>query len=380
MIMKHRFFAVAAALVLGAGISTLVAQRQNAPAPAPAAPSQNPPAQPATPTADPYANNAAAGTMTFPLAAPAGTDSNALMVAPPGAVNQGAFDPSTWKYGPAFTPPPGAKVWNPVKAKMVQGGKVTGGTVFGATDPGTYCAMANAGYDFIWTEMQHDQHDWGAVARMWRTCPNAKAVPGVRVAYTDEREIQHALDAGALVLVVPTVDTVEEAIEARNWAYFPPLGRRSNGGGQAFDAAMWGGVPGGYRNTINDNIVLILMIETLEGLKNADGIAKVPGVTAVFAASGDLGNFSGFRQGTPDYERAINIVHDSAIKAKVRLCGPFAWRDRPDFSCFQAGSETAAIARGVAAELGPLANTQGKTDVGPFAESAKPAASANNAR
>jgi DNA-binding CsgD family transcriptional regulator len=62
-----------------------------------------------------------------------------------------------------------------------------------------------------------------------------------------------------------------------------------------------------------------------------------------------LGNFSGFRQGTPDYERAINIVHDAALKASKRLCGPFAWRDRPDFTCFQAGSETAAIARGVAA-------------------------------
>jgi 2-keto-3-deoxy-L-rhamnonate aldolase RhmA len=147
---------------------------------------------------------------------------------------------------------------------------------------------------------------------MWRTCPHAKAVPGVRVAYTDEREIQHALDAGALVIVVP-------------------------------------------------------MIETLEGLANAEEIAKVPGVSAVFAASGDLGNFSGYRQGTPDYERVINIVHDAAIKAGVRLCGPLAWRDRPDFTCFQAGSETAAIARGVAAELGPLANTQGKPEAGPFA-------------
>ena len=181
------------------------------------------------------------------------------------------------------------------------------------------------------------------------------------------REIQHAVDAGALVIVVPTVDTVEEAIEARNWTYFPPLGRRSNGGGQAFDAAMWGGVPGGYRNTINDNMVLILMIETLEGVKNADAIAKVPGVTALFAASGDLGNFSGYRQGTPDYERAINIVHDSTLRAGIRLCGPIAWRDRPDFTCFQAGSETAAIARGVAAELGPLGNTQAKPEVGPFA-------------
>ena len=215
--------------------------------------------------------------------------------------------------------------------------------------------------------MQHDQRDWQAAARMWRTCPHAKAVPGVRVAYTDEREIQHALDAGALVLVVPTVDTEEEAREVVNWAYFPPLGRRSNGGGQAFDAAMYGGVPGGYRATANDNLGVILMIETLEGVKNAAAIAKVPGVTAVFAASGDLANFTGYRQGQPDYERVINIVHDAAIAARVRLCGPFAWRDRPDFTCFQAGSETAAISRGVAAELGPLANTQGKPEVGPFA-------------
>ena len=341
-------------------LGTLALQAQGG---APQAPAQ----PPAAPAADPSAGNAAPGASAFPLAAPAGVDSKARDKAPTGAANQGAFDAATWKFGPATAPPPGAKVWNPAKLKLQQGGKVTGATLFGATDPSVYCAMANAGYDFIWTEMQHDQKDWQAVARMWRTCPTAKAVPGVRVAYTDEREIQHALDAGALVLVVPTVDTAEEAREAVNWAYFPPLGRRSNGGGQAFDPAVWGDVPGGYRNTINDNLVLILMIETLEGVKNAAAIAKVPGVTAVFAASGDLANFSGYRQGQPDYERLVNIVHDAAVGAGVRLCGPFAWRDRPDFTCFQAGSETALIARGAAAELGALANTQGRPEVGPFA-------------
>ena len=330
------------------GVSTLLLAQTGQPAQSPAGGNQD-------------------GAGQFRLAAPAGKDSDARRTAPAGAINQGAFDPATWKYGPAFNAPAGGKIWNPVKLKLQQGGKVTGGTLFSATDAATYCAMANAGYDFIWTEMQHGPRDWHEAARMWRTCPHAKAVPGVRVAYADEREIQHALDAGALVVVVPTVDTVEEAIEARNWTYFPPLGRRSQGGGQAFDPAMWGSVPGGYRNTANDNVVLILMIETLEGLKNVDEIAKVPGVTAVFAASGDLGNFSGFQQGTPDYERAINMVHDAAVKAGVRLCGPLAWRDRPDFTCFQAGNENAAIARGAAAELGSLANTQGKPEVGPFA-------------
>ena len=73
---------------------------------------------------------------------------------------RGRSIPATWKYGTAFDAPAGSKIWNPVKLKMMQGGKVTGGTLFSATDPATYCAMANAGYDFIWTEMQHDQRDW----------------------------------------------------------------------------------------------------------------------------------------------------------------------------------------------------------------------------
>jgi 2-keto-3-deoxy-L-rhamnonate aldolase RhmA len=303
----------------------------------------------------------------FPLAAPAGVDSKAREVSPPGAVNQGPYNMDTWKYGSAFTPPAGTKIWNPAKIKLMSGGKLVGGTVSSGIDPTTYCAMANAGYDFIWTEMQHANTTWDQAAKAWHTCPHAKAVPGVRVPYADEFQIQHALDAGALVIVVPTVDTVEEAKAARDWTYFPPLGKRSLGGGFAFGPDMWGNVPGGYRNTINDNVVLILMIETLEGLKHADEIAKVPGVHAIFAASSDLGNFSGYKQGDPDYEREINIVHDAAIRAGVKLCGPWAWRDRPDFTCFQAGNEAAAIARGVKAELGEYADTQGKPEVGPFA-------------
>src|SRR5438045_5143952 len=192
-----------------------------------------PAAQPPKATADPYANNADAGTLKFPLAAPAGKDSGAIRTAPPGAVNAGRFDADTWKYGTAFNSPAGSKIWNPVKVKMMQGEKVTGGTVFSATDPEVYCAMANGGYDFIWTEHQHDARDWKTTQRMWAACPYAKAVPGVRVAYTDEREEQHALDAGALVLVVPTVRSYQEALLARTWAFFRPLGRRGNGRGQA---------------------------------------------------------------------------------------------------------------------------------------------------
>ena len=222
--------------------------------------------------------------------------------------------------------------------------------------------MAAAGYDFIWVEMQHEATDWEQVARMWRTCPGP-AVPGVRVAYANEREIQHATDMGAVVVVVPTIDSVEEAQEAVNWTYFPPLGRRSNGGGQG-PGELWNDVPGGYRQTWNDNVVLILMIETLEGVEAAREIAKVPGVTGIFAASGDLGNFSGFGQGDAEYERLITEVADAAREAGIHACAPLRWADRPHFTCFQAGTEGANIRRGARAEIQQAEERFGNTGAG----------------
>src|ERR1700683_2661132 len=113
-------------------------------------------AQTPSPSADPAANNPDAAKTQFPLAAPAGKDSGAISTAPPAAVNQGPLDPAKWKYGPAYDSQPDSGIWNPVMIKMMKGEKVTGGTVLSTDTPATYCAMANAGYDFIWTEMQHD--------------------------------------------------------------------------------------------------------------------------------------------------------------------------------------------------------------------------------
>jgi len=260
------------------------------------------------------------------------------------------FSAEEFDYGSRFKMPDGqeATIWNSAKRKLLEGGPMVGGTVR-ATDPRTYCAMAAAGYDFIWVEMQHEAISWEQVARFWRTCPGP-AVPGVRVAYADEREIQHATDMGAAVIVVPTVDSVEEAQAAVNWTYFPPMGRRSSGGGQG-PSAIWGDVPGGYRQTWNDNVVLILMIETLEGVEHAREIAKIPGVTGLFAASGDLGNFSGFGEGDAEYEALITEVAVAAQEAGIHACAPLRWADRPHFTCFQAGTEGANIRRGAAAEL-----------------------------
>ena len=260
------------------------------------------------------------------------------------------FSAADFDYGSRFELPDGQapEIWNPARRKLVAGGPLIGGTVR-AVDPRTYCAMAGAGYDFIWVEMQHEAISWEQVARLWRTCPGP-AAPGARVAYADEREIQHATDMGALVIVVPTVDSVEEAQAAVDWTYFPPLGRRSFGGGQG-PGELWSDVPGGYRQTWNDNVVLILMIETLQGVEDARDIARIPGVTALFAASGDLGNFSGFGEGDPEYEALITEVASAAVDAGIHACAPLRWANRPSFTCFQAGTETANIRRGAQAEI-----------------------------
>ena len=260
------------------------------------------------------------------------------------------FRAADFEFGDRFDLPEGEEspIWNPAMRKLLDGGPMIGGTIR-ATDARTYCAMAAAGYDFMWVEMQHEATSWEQVARLWRTCPGP-AAPGARVAYADEREIQHATDMGAAVIVVPTVDSVEEAQAAVDWTYFPPMGRRSSGGGQG-PGELWNDVPGGYRQTWNDNVVLLLMIETLEGVEAAREIAQIPGVDGLFAASGDLGNFSGYGEGDAEYEALITEVSTAAKEAGIHACAPLRWADRADFTCFQAGTEAANIRRGAAAEI-----------------------------
>src|SRR5690606_8678347 len=80
-------------------------------------------------------------------------------------------------------------------------------------------------------------------------------------------------------------------------------------------------------------------------------IARLPGVTALFAASGDLGNFSGYREGDPQYEVLIDEIAAAAREAGIHLCGPLRWADRPGFTCFQGGTEGANIRRGAQSEI-----------------------------
>jgi 2-keto-3-deoxy-L-rhamnonate aldolase RhmA len=238
-----------------------------------------------------------------------------------------------------------AQLYNTVKQKLAAGQQVVGATVT-SPDPGIYCAMANAGYDFLWIEMQHSTLTYADAERMIWACRGAAAIPFIRVPDATESEIQKATDIGALGIIVPTVDTVEKAQAAVKWAKYPPEGRRSQGGGQY--GSLYGRT---YRQTANQNMVVVIMIETPLGVDNIEKIASVPGIDVIFAASSDLGNFSGHRQGDPEYEALVTRIHDVTLAHKIALAGPQAWRGRPGYTFFQAPNDTQLIRLGAEANL-----------------------------
>ena len=238
------------------------------------------------------------------------------------------------------------RIFNTVKQKLAQGKQVVGGTV-SIPDPDSYCAMANAGFDFLWIEMQHSPMTYQDVARMIRACKGAPGVPFVRVPDATEGDIQKATDMGALGIIVPMVDNVEKIRNAVKFAKYPPLGVRSQGGGQY--GAMWGS---DYRQAANDNVMIIAMIESPVGAEIAHEIASTPGVDVVFAASTDLSSFSGLKQGDPKYEAMVTKIHDAVLKTGKKLAGPLAWKERPGYSFFQGPGESSLIRTGAQVALG----------------------------
>ena len=203
------------------------------------------------------------------------------------------------------------KYYNTVKQKLLEGKQVFSFTQ-SKFDIADYCEHAKH-YDFTWFEMQHSTLEFRDVEAMIAACPHAGAIPFVRLPDAQEWHIQHATDIGALGVIVPTVDDVERAREAAKWARYPPVGRRSAGSGQA--ARIWGINGVNYRQTINDNFLLVVMIESPTGVANVHEIARVQGVDVVIIGNNDLSSFSGYPQNDDRYQTLVTRIHDETLKA-----------------------------------------------------------------
>ena len=238
-------------------------------------------------------------------------------------------------------------LYNTVKQKLLEGKQVVGATIL-TPEPDVYCAVANSGVDFTWIEMQHSPLTYQDVARMVMTCRGAPAIPFIRVPDATEGDIQKATDLGALGIVIPMVDDVKKAQNAVLFTKYPPLGRRSQGNGQY--ATLYGP---DYRQTFNDNVMVVALIENPKGVEIVDQIAAVPGIDVVFVASTDLGSFSQMRQGDPAYEAMVTKVREVTTRAGLKVGGPLAWKDvRDGYSFFQGPDEAALIRCGARVVLG----------------------------
>ena len=263
---------------------------------------------------------------------------NAPAVAPPapGAPPRPAGPPGGGR--PAVIPA-GSVTFNTVITKLKEGKQIFSNTIL---QPDLEAAKkACEGQDFIWIEMQHSRLTWREAEDLIRVIAQAGCIPFVRVPSANPGDIQKATDSGALGIIIPMVDTVEEARRAVMYAKWPigsrdnpntkPWGHRSSGGGQF--TQLWGPA---YQSNANNNILIMIQIENPQGVGIIDTILEeVPGIDIVMVASNDFGWQAGDRDGDESYNAREKIVREVVLKHGKILSGPSSWQNRPGYRLFQ---------------------------------------------
>jgi 4-hydroxy-2-oxoheptanedioate aldolase len=196
---------------------------------------------------------------------------------------------------------------NRAKWKMV-GGRPAIGTLAVLGTPLTAGILARAGYDFVLVDTQHGFWEMDQVAYAFRNIHLGDAVPVARVQKNDFYAIGALLDRGALGIVVPMVNTVEEAEAAAFAARCPPRGGRSAAGD------VDGFLGSNYWEWIDDELFLAIQIETTEGLENVNEIMAVDGVDGCWIGPTDLARSMGVQLGDDAHEEAIRQVLEACLR------------------------------------------------------------------
>jgi 4-hydroxy-2-oxoheptanedioate aldolase len=147
--------------------------------------------------------------------------------------------------------------------------------------------MKAAGFDWLFLDLEHGSLSIETACEISVAAQDSGIAPIVRVPYGEISMATRVLDGGALGVVIPHVDTPEEAREIADKLRYPPRGHRSVGGGQAqFDYAP---MPLGEATRLMDeNTLVTVMIETPKAVQNAEAIAAVPGIDCLLVGSNDL--------------------------------------------------------------------------------------------
>lgn len=173
---------------------------------------------------------------------------------------------------------------NPVRKALVER-KITIGTWVQIGHPAVSEVLCNTKYDWIAADGEHTDITIESFSNVMRGMYGRGPVPMIRVRENDTLVIRQALDMGAMGVIVPLVSTAEEAKRAVSAAKYPPQGER----GFCFSRMNdYGEKFGEYLQEANDDIAVVVMIESKEAIDNIDKILAVDGVDGVFIGPYDL--------------------------------------------------------------------------------------------
>jgi 2-keto-3-deoxy-L-rhamnonate aldolase RhmA len=202
---------------------------------------------------------------------------------------------------------------NPVRANLRRGGTAIGHMAFEFFTPGLCQIMANAGAEFVILDTEHSGVGIETIKSQVAYARGTGVAPMVRVPGSHYHLIAPMLDAGAMGIMVPMVETAEQAVNIAAWCHYRPQGMRGLAFGMAHDdyagrnhiAAM---------NAANERTLVIALIETAAGIENVEAIMATPGVDVGWMGHYDLTNSLGI-DGEFDHPR-----YRAAAKALVRAC------------------------------------------------------------
>jgi 4-hydroxy-2-oxoheptanedioate aldolase len=184
-----------------------------------------------------------------------------------------------------------------------------------------YCAelAANAGFDWLLIDGEHAPNDVRSLLGQLQAVAPYPSQPVIRPLIGDTALIKQVLDIGVQTLLVPMVESADQASDLVRAIHYPPQGVRGVGSALA-RASRWNNIPG-YLDKADEQMCLLVQIESREGLAHLDAIAAVDGVDGVFIGPADLSASMGFR-GNPGHPEVQAAIEDAIVR--IRQAGKAA--------------------------------------------------------
>jgi 4-hydroxy-2-oxoheptanedioate aldolase len=202
---------------------------------------------------------------------------------------------------------------NFVRAKLKRG-EVSVGSWLSLADPTAARLMARVGFDWLNVDLEHTPTNYETMAQDFAVICLEGQVPLARVPFNSIENIKRVLDNGAFGVIVPMVNSVAEAKAVVDAARYAPIGARTIGG--QLHAANFNCSPAEYYEKANDELLVVIMAETVQAIASLEEIARVPGIDAIFIGPNDLLNSLGLKPGFDSDDPRFN----EALKKVVRVC------------------------------------------------------------